>query len=136
MYEIREANVDSVCFWLSSELKLSDGLDQAVRETEADPSEVLLGLLYEAKRVAQEHGISGDDLLLSAMTDRVSVERKSAAPNGVHKEFREVVRDFRERQISAQQTAQLVAAATQAPVKSRLSRGSLMERMRRRPATA
>ena len=136
MYEIREDNVDSVCFWLSSELRLSQELDQAVRDTEAEPSEVLLGLLYEAKRVAREHGLSGDDLLMSAMTNRDGAEDKSAAPNGVHKEFREVVRDYRERQITAQQTAQLVAAAAKPPVKSRLAKTSFIDRMRRRPATA
>ena len=132
MYEIREDNVDNVCFWLSSELRLDRELDQAVRDTEADPSEVLLGLLFEAKRLAQEHGISGDDLLLSAMTDRASYEHRAAAPAGVHKEFREVVRDYRERQVASQRTAQLVAATTEAPVKSRPAKSSFMDRMRRR----
>ena len=132
MYRIREDNVDTVCFWLASELRLSDELEQAVKETQAEPSEVLLGLLFEAKRLAQEHGLSGDDLLLSAMTDRSGCDRKAAAPNGVHKEFRDVVRDYRERQITAQRTAELVAAVAEEPAKGRSARISFIDRVRRR----
>ena len=132
IYEIREGNVDNVCFWLSSELKLSRSLVQAIRETAADPHEVLLGLLYEAKRLAREHGLSGDDLLMSAMSARPRSMRRALAANGPDTDFREVVRGVRERQLASHQTNAVVATEVEPAGRMRLSKASLINRVRRK----